>query len=79
MCLKEMKKNAASVYDGYKKQNPLLMRKKMSLSDTVYRKDEPERELFRFELSWDTELYVLLGILVCLIILAVCKISKCIK
>ncbi len=77
MCLKEFSKNAASVYDGYKKQNPLLMRKKLSIRDTVYRKDEPERELFRFELSWDTEWYVLLGVLVCLILFAAYKMSKC--
>lgn len=76
MCLKKLSENAASVYDGYKKQNPLMMRKKLSVKDVVCRKDEPDRELFRFELSWDTELYVLLFVLVCLMIFAAYKICR---
>ena len=76
MCLKKVSKNAASVYDGYKKQNPLMMRKKLSMKDVVYKKDEPDTELFRFELAWDTELYVLLAALILLIILAGYKLCK---
>ena len=76
MCLKKVSKNAASVYDGYKKQNPLMMRKKLSMKDVVYRKDEPDTELFRLELSLDTELYVLLALLLCLVIAAAYKLCK---
>ena len=76
MCLKKVSENAASVYDGYKKQNPLMMRKKLSMKDVVYKKDEPDTELFRFELTWDTELYVLLAALILLIILAGYKLCK---
>jgi len=79
MCLKKISKNAASVYDGYKKQNPLMMRKKMSVKDVVFRRDEPDTELFRFELAWDTELYILLVILILLIIFAGCKIARLFK
>jgi len=76
MCLKKISKNAASVYDGYKKQNPLMMRKKLSMKDVVYRKDEPDTELFRLELSFDTELYVLLALLCCFVFLAAYKLCK---
>ena len=76
MCLKKVSKNAASVYDGYKKQNPLMMRKKLSMKDVVYKKDEPDTELFRLELSLDTELYVLLALLLLAVLFAAYKISK---
>ena len=76
MCLKKISKNAASVYDKYKKQNPLMMRKKISVKDTVYRKDDPAAELFRFELVYNAELYVLLVILICLVIFAVYKLCR---
>ena len=76
MCLKKLSENAASVYDGYKKQNPLMMRKKMSVKDVVYRKDEPDTELFRFEAAWDTELYALLAVLLCLVILGTYKLCR---
>ncbi len=76
MCLKEVSKNAASVYDGYKKNNPLMMRKKMTVKDVMFRRDEPERELFHLELSWDTELYVLLAVLILFVIFAIYKVCR---
>lgn len=79
MCLKKFTKNAASVYDGYKKQNPLMMRKKMTVKDVVFRRDEPDTEMFRLELAWDTELYVLLAVLIFLVIVLGCKICRLFK
>ncbi len=79
MCLKKVSKNAASVYDGYKKKNPLMMRKKMAIKDVVFRKNEPDCEVLRFELAWDTELYVLLAAMVLLLIIVGCKICKWFK
>lgn len=73
MCLKKISENAASVYDRYKKQDHLMIRKKMSVKDTVYRKDDPDTELFHLELAWDTELTVLLTVLLCLLILGMYK------
>lgn len=79
MCLKKFTKNAASVYDGYRKQNPLMMRKKMAVKDVVFRKDDPDTELFRLELAWDTEMYVLLAALIFLLVLLGCKICRLFK
>lgn len=79
MCLKKFTKNAASVYDGYRNRNPLMMRKKMAVKDVVFRKDDPDTEVFRLELAWDTELYVLLAALIVLLILAGCKICRLFK
>ncbi len=76
MCLKKMTKDAASVYDGYKKGNPLMMRKKMTMKDVVFRRDEPDREVFRMELAWDCELYILLAFLLLIVVFAAYKIAK---
>jgi len=54
MCFRKLTKNAASVYDGYKKKNPLMARKKLSVKDVVFRRNDPDTELFRLELAWDT-------------------------
>jgi len=75
MCLKKSAaktvKNAASFYDkcdsafkGYKKGNPLMMRKKLSVTDVVFRKDDPDTDVFKLELSYDMELYLLIIMLV---------------
>jgi len=74
MCFRKLTKNAASVYDGYKKKNPLMARKKLSVKDVVFRRNDPDTELFRLELAWDTELYVLLALLLLLAVLAAWKI-----
>lgn len=57
-------KEAASAYRAYKKRNPLMIRKKLTAKDVVYRREEPDRELFRMEVAWDGELYVLLAVAV---------------
>lgn len=38
--------------------NPLLVRWKFDMKDVFFRRDEPERELFRFEIGGDTALWV---------------------
>jgi len=79
LCLKDSMDNAASVYDNYKKQNPLMMRKKMSMEDIVFRKDDPDRELFHLSLSWDAEWYVILTVLILLFFFMGYKICKLFK
>ena len=49
--------------DSYKNSDPLIMRKKFSVCDTVYRRDLPEHELLRAELAYDTEFCVLTAVI----------------
>lgn len=46
------------------------------MKDVYFHKDFPEREVFRFEVAFDTEMYVLLLCGAALLGLAVCKIAK---
>ena len=39
-------------------RNPLLVRKKFSMKDVYFRRDDPEAELFRMELGFDVEFWV---------------------
>ena len=62
----KIRKNAekvTSVFDHFKSDNPLLVRRKFQMKDVCFRKDHPEVELFRWEIAWDAELYVLLLVL----------------
>jgi len=80
MVLKNAVQKTASVFDGMKQRsfirNPLMMRKKMTVKDVIFRKDDPDRELLRFELSYDTEWFLLLAALLLLLICLAIKIGK---
>ena len=43
------------VIDSYRNRDPLIVRKKFSVCDTVYRRGCPEHEVVKAELSFDTE------------------------
>lgn len=75
--IKDSAKQAHVAFDNYKSDNPLLMRKKFGIKDVYYRRDNPEEELFRFELAFDVEQYVLISAAVCLVILIALKIARC--
>ena len=53
----------SGAFDRFRKDNPLIVRKKFEMKDVFFRKDHPETELFRAELAFDTQLYVLLVVL----------------
>lgn len=61
-------RDMTSVYDDFRKKHPcrkdaLLVRKKFAMKDVCFRKDQPDAEVFRWELAFDVELYVLLLVL----------------
>lgn len=61
--LNMLKTTACSVseaYDRFRHDNPLLVRKKLQMKDVWFRRDQPDVELFRTELAFDVELYVIL-------------------
>ncbi len=68
---------ATTAVKTFKRSNPLLVRKKMEMKDVYFRKNEPDREVMRFELAFDTELYVLIIAGVILLAMLCCRISKC--
>lgn len=51
---------ASRVIDNIKSSDPLVVRKKIELSDTYYRRDCPEHEVVHAELAVDTEICVAL-------------------
>ncbi|MBE6625971.1 MAG: hypothetical protein E7628_02145 [Ruminococcaceae bacterium] len=67
---------ATTAVKKYKKSNPLLVRKKMALKEVYFRKNEPEREVFRLELAFDTEQYVIVALAVCILVMLCCFIRK---
>lgn len=56
-----------SVYDDFRKKHPmkdaLLVRKKFAMKDVCFRKNQPDVEVFRCELAFDVEMYVLILLL----------------
>ena len=57
-------RDMTSVYKDFKKhhcgKDALLVRKKFAMKDVCYRRSQPDVELFRWELAFDAEMYVLL-------------------
>ena len=60
-------RDMTSLYDDFRKKHPmkdaLLVRKKFAMKDVCFRKNQPEVEVFRCELAFDLEMYVLLLLL----------------
>ncbi|MBQ8186247.1 MAG: hypothetical protein IJX93_05700 [Clostridia bacterium] len=56
-----------SLYDDFRKTHPakdaLCVRKKFAMKDVCFRKNQPDVEVFRWELAFDVEMYVLLLLL----------------
>jgi len=64
---KTLVKQTSAAFDRFRNdcnpqwiENPLIVRKKFQMKDVYFRRDLPEQEVFRCELAFDTELYVLL-------------------
>ena len=74
--IKEASHAATSSVNNFKKSDPILVRKKMELKDIYYRKSEPKKELFRFEIAFDTEQYLVIVAAVCIFVMLWCSIAK---
>ena len=58
---KTLVKQTSAAFDRFRNDcNHLIVRKKFQMKDVYFRRDLPEQEVFRCELAFDTELYVLL-------------------
>ncbi len=66
----------SSAFARYKKGNPLMVRKKLYVKDVFFRRDDPDEELLKLELSWDMEWYLLLAVGICVFILCMMKCCK---
>ena len=51
---------ASQVIDSFRKNDPLVVRKKFEMSDTFYRKGCPDKPIMKTKLSTDTEISVAL-------------------
>lgn len=60
-------------------ENPLIVRKKFQMKDVYFRRDLPEREVFRCELAFDTELYVLLIAAALLLLCLICRLCAAVS
>ena len=74
--IKEASRAATSSVNNFKKSDPILVRKKMEIKDVYYRKSEPKKELFRFELAFDAEQYAIVAVAICIIVMIWCCMAK---
>ncbi len=73
-------KQTSAAFDRFRNDaNPLIVRKKFQMKDVYFRRDLPEREVFRCELAFDTELYVLLLIAAALLLWIVCRLCRAVS
>lgn len=77
--IKTTTRSIASAYDRFKCGSPLMMRKKFEMKDVWFRRDQPDVELFRTELAFDVQLYVILVILLCGTFYLFCRIVKALE
>ena len=68
----------SGVCDRLCSDNPLLMRKKVSMHDVYYKRDDPSRELVKFEFSFDLELYVIIITCAAALFILLWKAARCI-
>ena len=59
----------------YKKDNPVIVRKKFQMKDTWFRRDEPDIEVFHIDVGFDVEMYVLLLVIVAVAVFFIYKIG----
>ena len=76
----KLAKQTCAAFDRFRNDaNPLIVRKKFQMKDVYFRRDLPEQEVFRCELAFDTELYVLLLIAAALLLWVVCRICRAVS
>ena len=74
---KTLVKQTCAAFDRFRTDsNPLMVRKKFQMKDVYFRRDLPEQEVFRCELAFDTELYVLLLLAAFLLLCVICRIAS---
>ena len=69
-------RSVSGAFDCFKNDNPLMMRKKFAMKDVFFRKDHPETELFRTEIAFDLELYV---IIIAVLVTSLCLLLKTVR
>ena len=69
-------RSVTGAYDRFKNSNPLLMRKKFAMKDVFFRRDRPDVELFRAEIAFDLELYV---IIIAILVGSLCLFLKTVR
>ncbi len=74
--IKDTSRAATSAVKTFVRSDPVLVRKKMEIKDVYYKKSEPKKELFRFELAFDTEQYFLVAAAVVLLLMMWCGMMK---
>ena len=73
-------KQTSAAFDRFRNDaNPLIVRKKFQMKDVYFRRDLPEREVFRCELAFETELYVLLLVAAALLLWIVCRMCRAVS
>lgn len=72
-------RSVSEAYDRFRNDNPLLMRKKFQMKDVWFRRDQPDTELFRTEIAFDVELYVILIALLAGAVYLFYKIVRCLE
>lgn len=67
---------ASHKIDSLKNPDPLVIRKRIELSDSFYRKGSPEHELMRTEFSCDTEFCLALAVGIAASVVLICAARK---
>ena len=74
--IRDTARSATRARKTYERSNPLLMRKKMEVKDVYFRKNEPDREMLRFELAFDFEQYFIVAAGVIILLILLYKMAK---
>ncbi|MBR4934104.1 MAG: hypothetical protein IKZ03_06565 [Clostridia bacterium] len=57
------KKKLQSAWNSFLHSDPVVLRKTFSMKDVVYRKDSPECEIWRSEVHFDRDIYMIFLVL----------------
>ena len=58
------KKKLQSAWNSFQHSDPVVVRKTFSMKDVVYRKNSPECEIWRSEVHFDRDIYMIFLVLV---------------
>lgn len=69
-------KAMTAVFNRYKNDNPVLVRKKFQMKDYYFRRDDPDCELFHIDVGFDVEFCVIVAVMIVASVFLLCRISR---
>ncbi len=63
MNITNSKKKLQNAWNNFRESDPVVVRKSFSMKDVVYRKNSPECEIWRSEVHFDRDIYMIFLVL----------------